>query len=160
MQPPLRLAVIGIGNTLAGDDGAGIRVIGRLRELLDGKVPGDVLLDTLEGDLLEVTGMLDRVGRFVFVDAVAGAPPGRIEFSRRASRAFAPSFHQTDIGTLMTRLEGLGMADPYPDWEVAGITIEPPRTLGEGLSPAVGSAVEELARILMAAVVPGEGPPD
>lgn len=132
-------------------------MIGRLRELLDGKVPGDVLLGTLEGDLLEVADMLDRAGRFVFVDAVAGAPPGRIEFSRRASRAFSPSFHQTDIGTLMTRLEELGIADPFPDWEVAGIAIAPPRTLGEGLTPEVASAVEEMARILLATVVPGAG---
>jgi hypothetical protein len=38
------------------------------------------------------------------------------------------------------------MADPFPDWQVWGITIEPPAELGEGLSPAVAAAAVELER--------------
>lgn len=143
-----RLAVVGIGNTIAGDDGAGIRVIELLERMLDGNRPQWVVLGLLEGDLLAVTELIGAVDAFIFTDAVAGSPPGRIVRSTAVQRAFAPSFHQTDIGTLMARLEAIGLRDPFPEWEVRGITIDPPAKLGEGLSPAVEAAACELAETL------------
>jgi hydrogenase maturation protease len=89
---------------------------------------------------------LDRAGDFIFADAIAGDNPGEIRILDSAQRAFAASLHQTDIGTVMAALKKLGMADPFPDWQVWGITIEPPAELGEGLSPAVAAAAVELER--------------
>ncbi len=143
-----RLAVVGIGNTIAGDDGAGIRVIELLERRLGCERPPWVLLGLLEGDLLAVTELVEEVDSFIFTDAVTGSPPGRIVRSTAVQRAFAPSFHQTDIGTLMARLEAIGLCDPFPDWEVRGITIDPPAVLGEGLSQVVEEAAERLAESL------------
>lgn len=143
-----RLAVIGIGNTIAGDDGAGIRVIELLERGLGGNRPPWVVLGLLEGDLLAVTELIGDNDSFIFTDAVAGSPPGRIVRSTAVQRAFAPSFHQTDIGTLMARLEAIGLRAPFPEWEVRGITIDPPTKLGEGLSPAVEAAACSLAQSL------------
>lgn len=140
-----RLAVAGIGNTLAGDDGAGIRALEMLEGLLgDGRPPG-VRLVRIEGDLLDVTNLIGEFDHIIFLDAVAASPPGTLVESATVRRAFAPSFHQTDIGTLMARLEPLGLAAVFPTWEIRGIAIDPPRELGEGLSPAVADAVERLA---------------
>lgn len=140
-----RLAVAGIGNTLAGDDGAGIRALEMLESLLGDASPPGVRLVRIEGDLLDVTDLIGEVDHIVFLDAVAASPPGTLIESVSARRAFAPSFHQTDIGTLMARLEPLGLTEAFPTWEIRGIAIDPPAVLGEGLSPAVEEAVVRLA---------------
>ncbi len=147
---PKRVAVIGIGNALAGDDGAGVAVVEALRLRL-GEAPG-VLLERLDGDLFAVADLLPRVERFIFVDAVIAQPPGAILRPVPPSPALAPSLHQTDIGAVMTALAALDLVDPFPRWEVWGIAIDPPQELKEELSPPVARAVaalaDELARLL------------
>jgi len=137
-----RVAVVGIGNTIAGDDGVGVLVAERLRQRWSDS--DGVLVAVLPGDLFSVTDLLDRAREFLFVDAVAGERPGEIRILTSAQRAFAASLHQTDVGTVMTTLKKLGMADPFPDWQVWGITIEQPDELGEGLSPVIAEAAERL----------------
>jgi hydrogenase maturation protease len=141
-----RLAVVGIGNPLAGDDGAGLAVIERLRALS----PPDprILLLTLEGDLFGIADHLHRAARFVFVDAVAGDRPGAVVRAPTIPAALAPSFHQTDIGAVMRRLEAIEPSASLPPWEIWGITIDPPKELRFGLSSVVEAAVERLAGTL------------
>ncbi len=143
----LPLAIVGIGNTLAGDDGAGVEVVRRLgRSLGPG---GRVLLHVLEGDHFEISDLLDRAERFIFVDAVAGERPGEPVILEGGFRAFSPSFHQTDISAVMRCLEEIGVTEPFPRWEIWGITILPPAELGEGLSPEVDRAVGLLSDRLL-----------
>jgi hydrogenase maturation protease len=137
-----KLAIVGVGNTLAGDDGAGIEAVRRLSSELEGK-PG-IILHAIEGDHFEVADLLDRAERFIFIDAVAGERPGMRVLPDHAPRAFAPSFHQTDIASVMHGLEALRIVDPFPSWEIWGVTILPPEQLGEGLSPEVDRAVDGL----------------
>ena len=40
------------------------------------------------------------------------------------------------------------LVDPFPAWEVWGVTILPPSELGEGLNPEVAEGVERLCRKL------------
>ncbi len=148
-----RLAVAGIGNTLAGDDGAGIRTLEMLETLLGDERPPGVRLARIEGDLLDVTDLLDEADHIIFLDALAASPPGRLIRSACARRAFAPSFHQTDIGTLMARLEPLGLVKVFPTWEIWGIAIDPPAFLGEGLSPEVAEAADRLAKSLASEIL-------
>lgn len=145
-----RIAVVGIGNTIAGDDGVGALVAERL--LQRWPATDGVLVAILPGDLFSVSDLLDRTERLLFVDAIAGDCPGEIRVLNSAQRAFAASLHQTDIGTVMSALKRLGMADPFPEWEVWGVTIEPPVELGEGLSPVVAEAAGELERRIVAHV--------
>jgi hydrogenase maturation protease len=139
-----RIAVVGIGNTIAGDDGAGVVVAERLAERWS--ACESVFVTTLPGDLFAVAELLDRAREFLFIDAVAGDRPGEIRVLPSAPRAFSPSLHQTDIGTVMAALQRLAVVDPFPTWQVWGITIEPPEELGEGLSPEVSAAAAELER--------------
>jgi hydrogenase maturation protease len=145
-----RLAVVGIGNTIAGDDGVGIVLAERLRRRWP--QTGEVLVSTLPGDLFAVSDLVPLADRFLFLDAIAGDRPGEIRVLASAPRAFAPSLHQTDIGTVMASLETLEIADPFPRWEVWGITISPPEELGEGLSPEVAAAADELEQRIIAYV--------
>ncbi|MCU0291494.1 MAG: hydrogenase maturation protease [Thermoanaerobaculaceae bacterium] len=143
-----RLAVVGVGNPLAGDDGVGVRVVERLRALAP---PGpDVFWGTLEGDLLAVADWLPCASHFIFVDAVAGGVPGTIVVGPSEGRAWAPSFHQTDLASTLRVLEAMGAASPFPTWEIWGITITPPEELGEGLSPAVAAAADQMVERLLA----------
>jgi hydrogenase maturation protease len=139
-----RIAIVGIGNTIAGDDGVGVHIAERLRQRWTEN--DEVLVEILPGDLFTVSDLLDQTKAFLFVDAIAGDHPGEIRILGSAQRAFAASLHQTDIGTVMAALKKLGMADPFPEWEVWGITIETPDELGEGLSPVVAEAADELER--------------
>jgi hydrogenase maturation protease len=139
-----RIAVVGIGNTIAGDDGVGVVIAERLRRRWSES--DEVLAAVLPGDLFSVANLLHRAREFLFVDAIAGEHPGEIRVLTSAQRAFAPSLHQTDIGTVMAALKKLDMADPFPDWQVWGIVIEPPDELGEGLSPEIAEAADELER--------------
>lgn len=142
-----RLAVVGIGNILVGDDGAGIAVLNRLKESW-GEDPRVRLL-ALEGDLYEIGDYLDLAEEFIFVDAVTGENVGAIVESRHTPRAYAPSFHQTDIGSVMECLRALHMADPFPEWTLWGIIISPPTEVVPGLTPCVALAVGEVAARLM-----------
>ncbi len=147
MSKKSRIAVVGIGNTLAGDDGVGVLIAERLR-LRWNETP-EVLVAVLPGDLFSVSDLLSAAVEFLFVDAIAGDNPGEIQVLGSARRAFAASLHQTDIGTVMAALRKLEMADPFPAWQVWGITIAPPEELGEGLSPEIARAADKLeARIV------------
>jgi hydrogenase maturation protease len=138
------IGVIGIGNPLMGDDGAGIAVVEKLRKL---RPEGTGLFYyLLQRDLFEVADILDRARRFIFVDVFLGTPAGTIATIRDQSAALTPSIHQTDIGTAMRMLKNLGLVDPFPVWEIRGIAVEPPFQLGAGLSGPVSRAVEEVVR--------------
>ncbi len=145
-----KIAVVGIGNTLAGDDGVGVLIAERLRQRWN--ETEEVLVAILPGDLFSVSDFLGKAEEFLFVDAIAGDNPGEIRVLGSAQRAFAASLHQTDIGTVMAALRKLEMADPFPPWQVWGITIEAPQELGEGLSPEIAAAADELERRVVAYV--------
>ena len=145
-----KIAVVGIGNTLVGDDGVGVLIAERLRQRW--METEEVLVAILPGDLFTVSDFLGEAEEFLFVDAIAGDNPGEIQVLGSAQRAFAASLHQTDIGTVMGALKELEMADPFPAWQVWGITIETPERLGEGLSPEIAKAAAELEGRIVAHV--------
>ena len=138
-----RVAVVGIGNTLAGDDGVGIEIAGWLREKWSACEA--VAIEVLEGDLFAVSDWLPTAERFIFVDAVAGETPGENVILRHCPRGFASSFHQSDIGAVMHTLHALNLVEPFPEWEIWGTTISPPGELRCGLSAPVRSAALALA---------------
>lgn len=140
------LALIGIGNMIAGDDAAGIVALEHLQKTLSGEP--SLLFLTLPADLYEISDHLSRASHFIFIDAVAGSEPGHILRSSQIPRVHAPSFHQTDIGGVMASLERLEFVYPFPSWEVWGITILPPTELNIGLSPAIQIAVQKLGNQL------------
>ncbi len=141
-----KVAVVGIGNPLAGDDGVGIEIAGWLREKW--AACDAVSVEVLEGDLFAVADWLPTAERFIFVDAVAGDTPGESVILRHCPRGFASSFHQCDIGAVMQTLQALDLVEPFPEWEIWGITIAPPDELRHGLSEPVRRAALALAEDL------------
>jgi hydrogenase maturation protease len=143
------ILVLGLGNLLCADDGAGVRAIEWLQahhrvppgvRVLDGGTLGLALLPHLE--LCE---------RAILVDAVlACAPPGslvRIEGDQvplAAAQRLSP--HQVGVVDLLTSARLTGRSPV----ELVLLGVVPERIeLGVGLSPAVQASIPELAQSVL-----------
>ena len=138
------MVVVGVGNRWQSDDGAGLAVARRLRELG---------IDTreLEGDataLVEAFGYADAV---IIVDASAsGAPPGTVRrFDARSgplpAQRLRSSTHALGVPEAIELARALGRLPA----QLEVYAIEGARfTSGTQLSPAVERAVGELAASL------------
>lgn len=70
-----RILVIGLGNDLRGDDGAGLRVVRRL----EGRVPETVRLIEAPPDAVALLDLWEGSDRVVVIDAMrSGAPAGTV----------------------------------------------------------------------------------
>jgi hydrogenase 3 maturation protease len=142
-----RLAVVGVGQALRGDDGAGPAVVARVRELLP---PDEALL------LLDAAhapeNVLGRLIRFnpdvvLFIDAVrAGAPPGAVRWlAAGAAEAAGGSTHTLPLAMLAEFITAETGAAVYV------IGIQPATTeFSAGLSPSVAVAVAGVANEIVA----------
>ena len=141
-NPPV--LVLGVGNALLGDDGAGLLVLAELErdaekwadqvEFLDGGTQGLALLDRIANR---------RV--LLVLDAVAlGAEPGTVHVLRGWKHAGgrASTAHESNVAELLQASTLLGEC---PE-QVTVIGIEPARiATGIGVSDAVAKAVSEAA---------------
>ena len=141
--------LIGLGNPLMGDDGAGVAVLERLREewvlppeveLLDGGTWGMNLLPAVE-----------FAARLVLVDAIrTGLGPGTLTVLERAQlpRYFSLKLspHQIDLREVLALAELRGA---LPE-DLVALGIEPASVeLGEGLSPAVAAGLDKLVDLVV-----------
>jgi hydrogenase maturation protease len=138
------LLVLGLGNVLCGDDGAGVIALHRLRRMYE--LPANVRIvdgGTLGLDLLAIVAAADRV---VMIDAVrADAPPGSIvvlegdEVAPAVYERLSP--HQIGVADLIA---GAALVDRYPD-DVVIVGVVPATTdLQWGVSPAVDASMPAL----------------
>lgn len=130
-----KVLILGVGNVLLSDEGAGVHTVNRLRE--EG-LPGDV--EAVDGGTagLELAYLLEGVSKLVIVDCMdAGAEPGSI-FRISPDDIYGKmvdkiSFH--DLGLVEVLTMALSM-DKLPETVIFG--IQPARIdWGFGLSPAV-----------------------
>jgi len=136
--------VLGLGNVLHSDDGAGAQIIKRLRE--DPRVGKDVSL--IEGGTLglELLPYVWDCSRLIVVDAVdVGEAPGTLIRMSRDELNSLPgnsSVHQLGVSDLLVALRVL--ADRQPDVVLLG--VQPADTeWSTTLSPAVEAAMNNLA---------------
>lgn len=134
---------MGAGNPLRTDDGAGLRVVRRLR--LDGLPTG---VDTWElhggwTDLLEKLGSYERI---VVVDAMdAGEIPGTVlelepaMIQRGDGTRFAGS-HLLGLAETLALAEALGLPRPA-ELRVIGIQVEDAMSFSERCTQAVEAAI-------------------
>jgi hydrogenase maturation protease len=139
-----RLLVACVGNVLRGDDGFGPVVAGRL----EGTLPDGVeLVETGIGGIALVQELLAGCNGLVLVDAVdQAAAPGTLF---RIEPEVEEAEHVADVH-LANPERVLGMAKTMGvlPGRVAIVGCQPGEVddLGEGLSPAVGAAVERAAQ--------------
>jgi hydrogenase maturation protease len=142
-----RVIVAGVGNTLAGDDGAGIYMVRELRKRLPES--HSIKFLELEGDLYQIWDHLPGTDAILFLDAIAGDTPGEIKVGKTLPRAYTPSFHESDLSAVLKSLEMIYDGE-FPKWTLWGVTIDPPRELGEGLSEPVSRGAAEVVKKLEA----------
>jgi hydrogenase maturation protease len=142
--------LIGVGNAWRGDDGAGLAVARRVRELS----PAGVEVREVEGDATALVEAWSGAEGVVVVDAAeSGAPPGTVRrfdartrpLPVRSLRSSTHAFGVSDAVELARALDRLpARLDVYA---IEGASF----TAGERLSPAVERAVDELAASLASA---------
>lgn len=138
-----RVAVVGVGNTLRGDDGAGPAVVaqlhgGRARAIDAGIVPENFLGVLIEAapDVVLFVDTLDRGAAPGDCSVIA---PGELE-------ARGPDTHAPSLRLMARLMEQRGI-------ECWLLGIQPgPSTIGVGLTPPVATAVERVGRALLTAL--------
>jgi hydrogenase maturation protease len=152
MSDRIPILVLGLGNVLCGDDGAGVMAVHRLQR--GWVMPEGVRVvdgGTLGLDLLALVAAADRV---ILVDAVrADAPPGSLvtltgdEVAPAVYERLSP--HQIGVGDL---LAGVALCDRYPS-EALIVGVVPETTeLQLGCSPAVLASLPALIDRVIAAL--------
>ena len=144
-KPVAGTLVVGVGNTLLGNEGVGVHVIRNLEgrdlpagvTLLDGGTGGFILL-----------GPMQEAGRIVLIDATLDdQPAGTITKLRpKFSSDYPRTLTAHDIG-LKDVLDALYLtgADP-PDVTLFAVTIPEPTGLTLELSEEIDAVIPEIAR--------------
>ena len=166
MSAPARVLVIGVGNRMRHDDGAGLEVVERARR----RLPAAVAVAECGEDATALLDAWEGAEFAVLVDAArwAGAEPGEV--------AWIPDVDAAPVvlpgwgGALGTH--GLGVPEALQLGRALGrlparlsvlaVALDDPQ-LGPGLSPRVEAAVDRAAQLLVdrvrslvAAPLPGE----
>lgn len=156
-----RVRVVGLGQSVAGDDGFGAAVVRALRERV---LPSGVEVEHL-GDPSALAALLETNVPVILVDAVLGAAPGDLllltpdELAVRApSRVSSHGLGVTEALELARVVDaGAGL----PVVHIVAVTIARPVRYREGLSAEVAAAVPRAAdRVLqlLGAVCDARGP--
>jgi len=144
--------VIGIGNLLRGDDGAGPAVAHRL---LDSPEPDGIAVREYEGEPVGLIDVWDGAGAVVLVDAVSSgtAPAGSVRRFDVSSAALpaawsrSTSTHAIGAAEAIELARAVGRLPPL----VVAVGIEGAAfELGAGLSPAVEGALDEAVALVVA----------
>jgi hydrogenase maturation protease len=164
------IAVLGIGNLIYSDDGAGLEALRRLEN--GPRLPAGVRFIDASSGGLEVAARIGRVSHLLILDAVdVGAIPGtvvRLTDDQLIGLPAGATVHRLGISELLSVLR---LLDKMPE-EVVLLGIQPASiALGTILSPAVESGVRHLVaeglaqiaewarrRKTPAAPVPGSAP--
>lgn len=144
---PRDTLVLGIGNVLMGDEGAGVEAARRLQELP--LPPGVQCLEGGTGSFV-LLGPMCEAGRIILIDAaVDESPPGTIRrLTPRFSRDYPRSLTAHDIG-LKDLLDAFHLMGEPPEVVLYAITVRPPSDPQVGLSPPVAAAIPEVVQWVM-----------
>lgn len=143
LAPVEPVLVLGIGNVLMGDEGAGVHAISHLSrralpagvELLDGGTGGFHLLPHLQG-----------ARRVILIDATRdGQAEGSVRVTQpRFASDFPRALSAHDIG-LRDLIESAQLAGGLPPIHLVTISIEKFQSLHTGLSAPIERALDEVA---------------
>jgi hydrogenase maturation protease len=146
-----RIAVIGMGNTLMSDDGAGIRALRALRVRLGPDFPYVALIETAAAGP-ELTTLLEGFDEAIIVDALLTRDPrpGAIhvlDLEDLAHTRNTASPHSMNLATAVELGRRCGLRMPRRI-RILAMEILDAETVSESLSPAVEKAIPEAVEIL------------
>ncbi len=144
------ILVLGVGNVLMGDEGAGVHAIQLLER--EPAVPGVTYLDGGTGGF-HLLSLFQKYDPIIFVDATMdGKAAGTITvIEPRFASDFPRTLSAHDIG-LRDLLESAQLIGPLPRLYLLAISIESMQSMSMELSPPVAVSLPrikgEIARIL------------
>jgi hydrogenase maturation protease len=149
--PRRRVVVIGVGNGLRGDDGAGLEIV---RSLAARARAEAIEVREQEGEALGLLEQWDGAAGAVLVDAIhSGAPPGtihRVDASAEPIPALLASFsstHAVGVGEAVELARALGrLPRSTIIYGIEGACFD----TGSDISPAVRAVIPELAAAVLA----------
>ena len=146
MSERIPVLVLGLGNVVCSDDGAGIAAVHRL--LRDYDLPEGVL--AVDGGTLGLTllPLVDSADQVILVDAIrADGPPGTlvvIEGEEVAPAVYERlSTHQIGVADL---LAGASLLDRYPERVLLVGVVPESLELGLGRTPLVEARIPDLVQ--------------
>lgn len=145
MTDRIPVLVLGLGNVLCTDDGAGVAAMHRF--LRRWQVPDGVLVVDGGTQGLALLPLVERADQVILIDAIAAdAAPGALvrldgeEVGPAVYERLSP--HQIGVGDL---LAGAALVDRYPSRVILLGIVPESIDLGIERSPAVDAHLEELA---------------
>ena len=137
--------VLGYGNTLRADDGAGHVVAERLAASTPPEAPAVEVLTAYQLTP-ELAMDLADAERVLFIDASAELAPGQVRMAAVDARdvATGPINHHLTPQRLMALTEAMFDRTPQA-WTLAVGVAD--LSVGEGLSPHVAEAIDEMVRL-------------
>lgn len=140
------ILVLGIGNILRKDDGVGIAVIDRLRDM---QLPARVRL--LDGGTagIDLLGYLEGVTRLIVVDALlTDKVPGEITVLSGDDVRERDLILSGHYGRLSDILDMVGALWSRPETMIVGVSPKDCESYEMALSPEVAAAVEKAAKLI------------
>jgi len=142
------ILILGVGNILLKDEGVGVHVVNRLKEM-----PLPVNVEVLDGGTagLDLTDFIANRKKLIVIDAVkTGEKPGTIFRLTEENLSIKPkaimSFHEID---LLDALHMSHVMDEKPE-EIIVIGIEP-KDMSDGteLSPEIEERIPRIIEVVM-----------
>jgi hydrogenase 3 maturation protease len=147
-KQPSRLAIVGIGNELNGDDAAGVLIVRKLDPFL--KVHPSIKLFEAGQTPENITGAVIRFkpDTILFMDAISiGAKPGTIHIlDWERSEGFSASTHSLPLKLVAQYIQHEHACQIH----LLGIQVEDTR-MGVEVTPAVMKAINDVAACVTAA---------
>jgi hydrogenase maturation protease len=135
MKPDL---VIGLGNSLMGDDGAGAAAAEVLAN--DRRLARRTDVIAAGTDVLRCAHQMERRRRVVLVDAVEGEVPGEISVMRRPEARATTHVHHFSAPEMLALLRQVTPSLHETEFTWVLVTV-PAATAGAQLSPEVAAAI-------------------
>jgi hydrogenase maturation protease len=141
----MKTLIVGIGSSILGDDGAGIEIARRCRELFSGNDNIEVLeIGTGGLSLLDIVQGYDRL---ILLDAIiSGSPIGTIKVLSEAALAGTVHLgtgHEADLSTTLALGRKLAEKPLPEDVHIVAVEVRNITTFSESLSPEVEAAVPD-----------------
>jgi len=153
-----RVRIVGCGNPDAGDDGAGLVAVDRVRAL----VPSDVEVVTAP-TALHVLDLLEGADNVLLVDAMrttaGGRDPGEVVRTPSGADGLPMALRSSLSSHGLGLAEAVGLAaalGPVPNVVFLGVEVGDVRA-GRGLSPAVEAALPALVEAIVREAGGGPG---
>ncbi|MCF7876494.1 hydrogenase maturation protease [Candidatus Bipolaricaulota bacterium] len=146
-----KLGVLGIGNTLKGDDGIGVVLVNELKK---GEFPGEVEFHEVGTSGMNILHYLEGLDKAVIVDALrSGGDPGDSIFFRPEEVDSDISVRSTHDANLLEAIELSETLGERPEKIIIMGVIPDDMSIRDGLSPLLQNKLPDLVKKLREKVI-------